>query len=118
MSAPRVQVYAARVVHLPPAQFAAAFAPRGWMRSPRIGHPDAQAASLTGDLLLCAAVRRACPGAPMPLRRASAPGGKPGCRIIRRCTSRCPTAAASWSVRLRPSRSAWISSCLARSAPA
>ena len=77
MSAPRVQVYAARVVHLPPAQFAGRICAARLDALTHIGHPDAQAASLTGDLLLCAAVRRACPGAPMPVRRASAPGGKP-----------------------------------------
>lgn len=77
MSAPRVQIYAARAVHLPPMRFADRICPARLDALTRIRHPDAQAASLTGDLLLCAAIRRACPGAPMPLRRTSAPGGKP-----------------------------------------
>lgn len=43
----------------------------------RISHPQAQAASLTGDLLLCAAVRHVRPDTAFPLVRAARPSGQP-----------------------------------------
>lgn len=42
-----------------------------------ISHPQAQAASLTGDLLLCAAVRHVRPDTVLPLVRAARPSGQP-----------------------------------------
>lgn len=75
--APQAAVYETTVVDVPLAQCGTLLCPERLDILARIAHPQARAASLTGDLLLCAAVRRAVPDAVFPLVRAARPSGQP-----------------------------------------
>lgn len=77
MPAPHVTVCEAPVTRLLPDQCADRLCPSRLDALSRISHPQARAASLTGDLLLHTAVRLVRPDAPFPLVRTARPSGQP-----------------------------------------
>lgn len=74
---PHVTVCEAPVTRLSPEQCTDRICPARLDALARISHPQARAASLTGDLLLLEAVRSVRPDAALPLVRAVHPSGQP-----------------------------------------
>lgn len=74
---PAVTLLEAQAQSLPLSHAAQWLCPARQQALARIQHPQARACSLTGDLLLYAAVRDLLPGVSLPPVRAAAPGGKP-----------------------------------------
>lgn len=75
--APQVAVYETHVIDRPLAQCRRLICSDRLDVLAHLAHPQARAASLTGDLLLCTAVRYAVPDAVFPLVRAARPSGQP-----------------------------------------
>lgn len=75
---PTVRLYTARAVSSPDDPRIRALLPADRLAAARrLRHPQAQACTLTADLLLRYAVRAAHPEAALPLRRSAGPYGKP-----------------------------------------